>query len=441
MASAPSGLHGGAYQGEVRSVSIDALIAQVEATWELYRQYLAVTNRASVVCEKIDDIMKRDPRRERMIRIERLRTRRQELALAIHAEKTKRDGLQRKLRSVELNKDECNDSIVKVAERQLQSLGYRVKMKPMANAEKLERALRSMVFCRYYIRLVMLKEITNELYPIENCSGRYRTIRGFPMITGIGGAMKPQAMDQFPSVAVLYLAHLTSMVSYILGVPFGFDKSEGDPMHMLASSDRSTVLSGARLLEETIRALLVARDCHVPKTHGAEILPLELMEILLKREMHSGPVIIRFLEMTDTAATPTTTTTEHVSSSKCFICNEPGHFARDCPQASSTRPSGRRPMNCYNCGKPDHLARDCPNEQTNQRPCFKCGQVGHFARDCTAPDTRACFRCGETGHLARDCPNEDTRPEAERAPRGRGAEGKSCFKCGQTGHFARDCPN
>ncbi|KAF4656317.1 universal minicircle sequence binding protein [Perkinsus olseni] len=350
---------------EIRSIAIDALIAQVEATWEFYRQYVAVVGRTNAVMRKMEDLITGDPRRVRMRKLEELRRRRDDLRFAIGRENKKAQCLKGKLARVLLQKEECPTSVVKVASRQLESLGYRVKIQPMVGAEKTQRTmLLSLVFCRYYIRLVMLKEITNDLYPIENCSGRYRTIRGFPMTSNGDIAALSQSSEQFPSVAVLYLAHLT-WSSY-----------------------------------------------------------------------HTFPKI-----MADTAATPTTTATDRVSSSTCFICNEPGHFARDCPQASSSRPAGRRPMNCYNCGKPDHLARDCPNEQTNQRPCFKCGQVGHFARDCTAPDTRACFRCGQTGHLARDCPNEDTRPESDRAPRGRGAEGRNCFKCGQPGHFARDCPN
>ncbi|KAF4659715.1 hypothetical protein FOL46_006502 [Perkinsus olseni] len=281
---------------EIRSIAIDALIAQVEATWEFYRQYVAVVGRTNAVMRKMEDLITGDPRRVRMRKLEELRRRRDDLRFAIGRENKKAQCLKGKLARVLLQKEECPTSVVKVASRQLESLGYRVKIQPMVGAEKTQRTmLLSLVFCRYYIRLVMLKEITNDLYPIENCSGRYRTIRGFPMTSNGDIAALSQSSEQFPSVAVLYLAHLTCMVSYILGVPLGFNSSSSssssssdiNPLRMLASSDRSTVLRGARVLEESVQALLRARDCYVPTTQGGDVLPLEMMETLLKREMHS----------------------------------------------------------------------------------------------------------------------------------------------------------
>ncbi|KAF4703386.1 hypothetical protein FOZ63_009605, partial [Perkinsus olseni] len=274
----------------VRSIAMDALIAQVEATWEFYRQYIAVVDRTNAVMRKMEDLITGDPRRVRMRKLEELRRRRDDLRFAIGRENKKARCLKEKLGRVLLQKEECPTSVVKVASRQLESLGYRVKIKPMVGAENTQKTmLLSLVFCRYYIRLVMLKEITNDLYPIENCSGRYRTIRGFPMTYNGDIAALSQSSEQFPSVAVLYLAHLTCMVSYVLGVPLGFNSSSSDtnPLRMLASSDRSTVLRGARVLEESVQALLRARDCYVPTTEGGDVLPLEMMETLLKREMHS----------------------------------------------------------------------------------------------------------------------------------------------------------
>ena len=55
--------------------------------------------------------------------------------------------------------------------------------------------------------------------------------------------------------------------------------------------------------------------------------------------------------------------------------------------------------------------------------CFKCDEPGHFARECPNPDAgggrgrgrgrgrgggnRACFKCNEEGHMARECPDGD----------------------------------
>ncbi|KAF9979982.1 hypothetical protein BGZ65_005727 [Modicella reniformis] len=44
--------------------------------------------------------------------------------------------------------------------------------------------------------------------------------------------------------------------------------------------------------------------------------------------------------------------------SGCFLCNQPGHWARECPEA---REKGMdvKSGKCFKCGEPGHLARYC----------------------------------------------------------------------------------
>jgi len=69
-----------------------------------------------------------------------------------------------------------------------------------------------------------------------------------------------------------------------------------------------------------------------------------------------------------------TTSSNNKRSDKCFKCNEPGHWSRDCPgtkQLASRAPTvgaigterSKAGSRCYGCGEHGHWSRDCPKKQ------------------------------------------------------------------------------
>jgi len=106
---------------------------------------------------------------------------------------------------------------------------------------------------------------------------------------------------------------------------------------------------------------------------------------------------------------------------KCYKCNRPGHFARECRMDQDR---------CYRCNDLGHLARDCSKE-IDSGACYNCKNPGHVQRDCPEASQRPCYRCGENGHLARDCQDEPEIPKVD---------DRKCYGCGGFGHISRECP-
>jgi len=145
----------------------------------------------------------------------------------------------------------------------------------------------------------------------------------------------------------------------------------------------------------------------------------------------------------DTATGLGADTNNNSNNKGCRICNEEGHFARDCPQ------KGERPQKkgCFKCGEEGHNKADCPNEGSNddnnnerKKGCFKCGG-DHMAADCEQPDK--CRKCGQEGHMSKDCELPDKcRNCGEEGHMARDCEKPAvCRQCGEEGHMSKDCEN
>lgn len=130
----------------------------------------------------------------------------------------------------------------------------------------------------------------------------------------------------------------------------------------------------------------------------------------------------------------------------CYKCKGPGHFAKDCPQASNVN---NNRYSSYSNSSPQPQQSWSSGRNMDNVTCFKCKQTGHYASSCP---NGAAGRGTSKGALS----------GSSRAKRGRGASrgrtskkarhtnskprtnkqsGVSCIVCGQTGHFFSACPS
>lgn len=92
----------------------------------------------------------------------------------------------------------------------------------------------------------------------------------------------------------------------------------------------------------------------------------------------------------------------------CYKCRKFGHNMSVCPELEDS--SGI----CFKCGSTEHSVRDCrvvQSESFRYAHCFICQEQGHIARQCPDnprglyPKGGSCKVCGDVTHLKKDCPD------------------------------------
>lgn len=111
------------------------------------------------------------------------------------------------------------------------------------------------------------------------------------------------------------------------------------------------------------------------------------------------------------------------NSSKCYNCQQDGHFSKDCPAKKIKREPR---LLCYFCGKNNHLAVNCnqmkrmceqfkntslntksqnyPSRNRSQLKCTFCNRNNHTEDKCRLKQT-PCPKCNQIGHLQINCPS------------------------------------
>lgn len=98
----------------------------------------------------------------------------------------------------------------------------------------------------------------------------------------------------------------------------------------------------------------------------------------------------------------------------CFNCRNGGHTLSECPKLhnDSNIPQFQTGI-CFKCGSTEHTHFECKiarGENFRFAQCFICEEQGHIAKQCPNnnrgiyPNGGACNTCGDVTHLKKDCP-------------------------------------
>ncbi|CAB3230747.1 unnamed protein product [Arctia plantaginis] len=102
----------------------------------------------------------------------------------------------------------------------------------------------------------------------------------------------------------------------------------------------------------------------------------------------------------------------------CYNCRKGGHVLSDCPELKSKIPGADGADGvCFKCGSTEHRQFECKVQKDNEfrfATCFICKEPGHIARQCPDnpkglyPNGGNCRLCGDVTHLRKDCPTVDS---------------------------------